>query len=1194
MVGQVDTQQPSEDARTRVFLSYSRKDAALVQRVADGLMMAGFLADFDQAAHDPGNVSAGISAEDEWWKRLQEMIASADVMVFLVSPDSAQSAVCDEEIAYARALGKRIIAVLVRPVDFARAPPRLSALNVRIDFSEGGPGFDAALAELVAALETNVGWHRDGRKYFARVQEWDTAGRPKSRLLREGAVEEAERWAVTRPRGEPEPGELFLAWIAASRTQIRRDASVRTFWRRVTAIFVLTTLAATLVGAWFVVNGQRNLGRSESLMLARTSDQFYNEGDYLRALHLAILASRSSFLAPSTDEAKAAFAKSAQALRLVSSIQVSEDPDTVIVWAEPVADDRNLLVKTNMGTAELWSLETGERLGPVMRAEGDGAAPEISLSENRKLALIIWQTETYGVNTETGVQFGPIKPETGSLSGLDSAVAAPDGSAVLLRDQASGMSLRDGATGERIAVFGADGTFGRGADISDDGRTAAVATERAITFWDMQTKQQVGVSFAAPTSPLWQFRLSPDGGRLLVWAEGMPAAYADTMTGAQIPLAGLPEAGLTEALFVPESGRLIAVRSDRLAQIFDTETGAAIGEPVIFDPTLEGITASVKDGRLLSLSYLSGMRVVSLETGEVLSEPAEGEASQGAAVLVPGSGGFLAWDGRSVWYTAADGSGAPSYGLISEHPGFIEDVVPSPDGLMFLTYSSEGEVRQWDFKTGVQVGEALRHTNFDSRGGYLGDGSLMVTVDGPSAHVWRTRDYERSGPKTLPDGEALTGSLMSPDGLKLLAWNDAGRAVLWDVAKGTAIGPGILTGEQGYWGAAFDGAGARLALWYENQLQMISTETGEGQAQLLAHAEGVTQGAFSPDGSRLVTVDVGGQAYVWDTVRMEAVGPARAHQGYGVPPMDASGTRMAVFSELQAELVDLSTGAAIGAPLLHSARPDEDNAVLGAAFSDTGGVLVTWSAWEFHLWDAQTGTARVEPVRPDEFLNAAALSGDGSRVLAVLDGRSEVYDTATGELAGPAFAKGMVARGGVLSADGALAATWGDDTMLRLWDVASGTQIGNAYQTGLMEQEGRFTVDGRRLLVTEPGGTFRIVDTATGDVVSEMSQSYFGGGYHWDEAAGRLVTHPYEGEVWTWDIADALRRDAGPADVAEVCTAKLSGTLSDGVPFVRRLDSATTFEAPILRGREGEDVCAPPPAAWWETAAGAVFGWAFR
>ena len=112
-----------------------------------------------------------------------------------------------------------------------------------------------------------------------------------------------------RPRNEPEPGELFLAWIAASRAQIKRDAEVRAFWRRVTAFVVFVTFVITMTGAWFVLDLQRYIGRSESEMLARTSHQLFNQGDLRRALQIAILASRDSFFRPSTDEAKAAFEK---------------------------------------------------------------------------------------------------------------------------------------------------------------------------------------------------------------------------------------------------------------------------------------------------------------------------------------------------------------------------------------------------------------------------------------------------------------------------------------------------------------------------------------------------------------------------------------------------------------------------------------------------------------------------------------------------------------------------------------------------------------------------------------------------------------------------------------------------------------------------------------------------------------------
>jgi hypothetical protein len=132
-------------ATTRVFLSYSRKDADFTRRLAQALSARGYAPNYDQSARDPANIESGIAAEDEWWQRLKEMIAAADAMVFIVSPDSATSKVCDEEIAYARNLGKRIIPIRRRPIDFAKAPPRLSALNVKIEFIDDGEAAAAAL-----------------------------------------------------------------------------------------------------------------------------------------------------------------------------------------------------------------------------------------------------------------------------------------------------------------------------------------------------------------------------------------------------------------------------------------------------------------------------------------------------------------------------------------------------------------------------------------------------------------------------------------------------------------------------------------------------------------------------------------------------------------------------------------------------------------------------------------------------------------------------------------------------------------------------------------------------------------------------------------------------------------------------------------------------------------------------------------
>jgi hypothetical protein len=216
----------------RVFISYSRKDQPFAKRLASGLEERGFRSDWDQAASDPDNISTGIAAEDEWWARLQDMIAAADVMVFVVSPDSATSQVCDEEIAYARALEKRIIPVLYRAIDFGKAPPRLAALNVKISFV-GNDAYENALDDLTTALARDVNWIRESTRITQEAERWRASERDAGLLLQGSDLRAAEKWVARRPASAPPTSGLVLEFIEASqgaeaeRTEINQVQRIR-------------------------------------------------------------------------------------------------------------------------------------------------------------------------------------------------------------------------------------------------------------------------------------------------------------------------------------------------------------------------------------------------------------------------------------------------------------------------------------------------------------------------------------------------------------------------------------------------------------------------------------------------------------------------------------------------------------------------------------------------------------------------------------------------------------------------------------------------------------------------------------------------------------------------------------------------------------------------------------------------------
>ena len=100
-------------AKTRVFISYSRKDMAF----ADGLEVALKARRFEVLID-----RQEIYAFEDWWKRIESLIGRADTVVFVLSPDAAKSDVALKEVAYATSLNKRFAPIVCRPVqDSTRA-----------------------------------------------------------------------------------------------------------------------------------------------------------------------------------------------------------------------------------------------------------------------------------------------------------------------------------------------------------------------------------------------------------------------------------------------------------------------------------------------------------------------------------------------------------------------------------------------------------------------------------------------------------------------------------------------------------------------------------------------------------------------------------------------------------------------------------------------------------------------------------------------------------------------------------------------------------------------------------------------------------------------------------------------------------------------------------------------------------------
>jgi CheY-like chemotaxis protein len=133
------TTQPRTITNPLLFLSYSRQDMAVMERVRDSLRRQGFAVWTDEKL-EPGT--------PEWEKSLSDALKRSAAVVVLLSPDAEQSKWVGRELAMAEKINLRIFPLLARGDETNAIPILLIShqwIDIRHDYSTG-------LEKLVTAL----------------------------------------------------------------------------------------------------------------------------------------------------------------------------------------------------------------------------------------------------------------------------------------------------------------------------------------------------------------------------------------------------------------------------------------------------------------------------------------------------------------------------------------------------------------------------------------------------------------------------------------------------------------------------------------------------------------------------------------------------------------------------------------------------------------------------------------------------------------------------------------------------------------------------------------------------------------------------------------------------------------------------------------------------------------------------------
>jgi WD40 repeat protein len=832
-----------------VFVSYSRADQPFVRELVERLAREGKEAWVDWE---------GIPPTATWLDEIYTAIEESGAFLFVISPGSAASKVCRDELAHAEKLGKRIVPVNFRAVDPAELPAALADRNW-IAFVDG-TRFDESLATLVEALDTDLDWVRQHTLWLGKAREWERNERDRSFLLRGSELRAAESWLTTPGAADKEPPATPLQneYVLTSRQAATRRQ--RGFVTAVTIALLVTMLLA------FAALLQRNRAISErktavSELLASLSIQRLDTD-----LDTALLLGAAAYDVKRTEAATNALLVGVQRTDRVQSV-IRTLPG--VVTASDLSGDGRVLAAAGGGQLAVWDLGANSRLAAMSTS---GVVEAVALNRDGSAVAVIADARLgfYRIGGAEGLR--PWDPGVKNIENPTSLAFSP-----------LGPTLAVGTKDGRVAVV----------DVARN-RQTAITMDRPRDFEGLPM----------PIRPL---AFSADGRQL---AAGSPIGTHFVEVREQARYTGLIRLRGVRALGYSGRNALAVVTGDGRLVVVDP-----VNRRTMCGPSMTGLTSVDAGGRgQLAVAGEDGLVRLAEGPCEEPTDRLDGHGRDIALVRFAGDTSrlvSLGSDAVAVLWSPARSSLVQRVRV----PGELSSDVAWGAEASELVVANETGV--WMIHPGV---EPRRLEGSPSRVSALAraSGSPVLAASGDDAiGVWRGADYapdpappDRSQPGVSialsSDGNTLAAGTAGPDvdvldlggarGSKRLNTGASGyaTALAFDAA-GDVLAAGDNTGTVVVWRLdgeptpavltksetgskveslafapsetllAIGWSDGRLTLWDLDEDREIPLPTRQGSLSDLA---------FSATEEQLISVDATGVLYVWDVDAARALGQA--------------------------------------------------------------------------------------------------------------------------------------------------------------------------------------------------------------------------------------------------------------------------------------------------------------------------------
>ncbi|WP_371174586.1 NACHT domain-containing protein [Buchananella felis] len=378
--------------------------------------------------------------------------------------------------------------------------------------------------------------------------------------------------------------------------------------------------------------------------------------------------------------------------------------------------------------------------------------------------------------------------------------------------------------------------------------------------------------------------------------------------------------------------------------------------------------------------------------------------------------------------------------------------------------------------------------------------------------------------------------------------------------------PSTFTGHTGWVisGAYSPDGTTILTTSRDNTARIWDTTTGKQLHTLTGHTSEVTSGTYSPDGTTILTSSYDNTARIWDATTGQALHTLTGHTGWVISgTFSPDGTTILTTSrDNTARIWDTTTGKQ-----LHTLTGHTNMVISGSYSPDGTTILTTGYDNTTRIWDTTTGQALHTLTGHTSPVSSGTYSPDGTTILTTsYDNTTRIWDATTGQALHTLTGHTSEVTSGTYSPDGTTILTTSYDNTTRIWDATTGKQLHTLTGHTSEVTSGTYSPDGTTILTTSRDGTARIWDATTGQALHTLTGHtgwVISGAYSPDGAT--ILTINGDGTARIWDATTGKQLHTLTGHTSEVTSGTYSpdGTtiLTSSYDNTARIWDATTGQA---------------------------------